>query len=83
MRKKDEIDDFFVKDPDAATLAKIDIFKKYFGIYFKLVDLIRKNPKNNSQNRKIKYIDLFSGPGVFLVNGIKKTINTINCFGKY
>ena len=72
MRKKDEIDDFFVKDPDAATLAKIDIFKKYFGIYFKLIDFIRKNPKNNSQNRKIKYIDLFSGPGVFFVNGIKK-----------
>ena len=72
MRKKYEIGNFYVKDQDAATLAKIGIFKKYFGIYFKLIDLIRKNPKNNSQNRKIKYIDLFSGPGVFFVDGIKK-----------
>lgn len=63
---------FFIKNPDAATLAKIDIFKKYFGIYFKLIDLIRKNPKNKSQNREIKYIDLFAGPGVFFADGTKK-----------
>lgn len=72
MKKRYEDNDFFEKDPDFATLAKIDIFKKYFGIYFKLIDSIRNNPKNNLQNRNIKYIDLFSGPGEFSTNGEKK-----------
>ncbi len=63
--KTEIIDPFFLKKPDEATIAKIDTFKKYFGIYFRLIDKIKNNPKNNAGNRRIKYIDLFSDPGLF------------------
>lgn len=68
MRTNIKIDDFFIKNPDAATLAKIDIFKKYFAIYFRLIEMIRQNPVYNAGNKEIKYIDLFSGPGFFVSN---------------
>lgn len=57
------IEPFFLKKPDSATITKIDIFKKYFGIYFKLIQNIQNK---NEFKRRIKYIDLFSGPGYFL-----------------
>lgn len=60
---KRKVDDFFLKLPDNATKVKIDIFKKYFGIYFKIIDSTRKNLK---LNKTIKIIDLFSGPGYFI-----------------
>ena len=44
---KRKVDDFFLKLPDNATKVKIDIFKKYFGIYFKIIDSTRKNLKLN------------------------------------
>ena len=53
---------FFESEPDAATRAKVDVFVKYFGIYFILMDSIRKQ---YAPNAKIKYIDLFSGRGFF------------------
>lgn len=64
--KMQTIDPFFLKKPDDATIAKIDTFKKYFGIYLRLIDIIKNNPKNNAIDRRIKYIDLFSGPGLFV-----------------
>lgn len=60
---KRKADDFFLKLPDNATKVKIDIFKKYFGIYLKIIDNTRKNLK---LNKIIKIIDLFSGPGYFI-----------------
>ncbi len=68
MGNNEKLNEFFKKAPDPATRAKIDIFKKYFGIYFKLIDQIKKNPRLHATNKPIKYIDLFSGPGCFLTD---------------
>lgn len=60
MNKK--VDDFFLKSPDNATETKINIFKKYFKIYFKIINNTRSR---SNLNQTIKFIDLFSGPGYF------------------
>lgn len=59
----EQVDKFFKEKPDNATLAKIDIFDKYFKIYFILIN--NANARYLNANSNIKYVDLFCGPGYF------------------
>lgn len=63
--------------PDGASKAKIDIFTKYFGIYFKIIDPTRiLLSKKFNKRFHIKFFDLFCGPGVFFENGTVKYEST-------
>ncbi len=51
MGNTEKLNEFFKKGPDNATRSKIDIFKKYFEIYFILMYQIKRNPNNYSENK--------------------------------
>lgn len=57
-----EGNDFF-RSADLATQKKVEFVMKYFGIYFRIIKSVRYD--SYGRERKIVYIDPFSGPGVF------------------
>lgn len=55
--------DIFDSNPDEGTLTKTNLVCSYYALFLRIC-------KNTNPNRKIKYFDLFCGPGTFK-NGIE------------